>query len=121
MWSCRGHVHLLISEPQRGKLSVVIQMLKQITSRKLRPSEVRHFWQVRYYDFPVWSEKKWAEKLGYIHRNPVTRGLVSRLEDWKWCPATVRKRERIGLQSSTESPTLRQRRAKGWGNRVEGI
>ena len=30
------HVHLLISEPERKELSVVIQMLKQITSRKLR-------------------------------------------------------------------------------------
>jgi putative transposase len=30
------HVHLLISEPERSKLSVVLQMLKQITSQKLR-------------------------------------------------------------------------------------
>jgi putative transposase len=32
------HVHLLISEPEQGKLSVVIQVLKQITSRQLRPT-----------------------------------------------------------------------------------
>ena len=32
------HVHLLISEPERGKLSLVIQMLKQLTSRKLKPT-----------------------------------------------------------------------------------
>jgi putative transposase len=43
------HVHLLISEPERSKLSVVIQMLKQITSQQLRPAELRSFWQVRYY------------------------------------------------------------------------
>jgi putative transposase len=30
------HVHLLISEPERNTLSVVMQMLKQITSRKLK-------------------------------------------------------------------------------------
>jgi len=42
------HVHLLISEPERGQLSVVIQMLKQITSRQLRPSSLPRFWQVRY-------------------------------------------------------------------------
>jgi REP element-mobilizing transposase RayT len=30
------HVHLLLSEPERSNLAVVIQMLKQITSRKLR-------------------------------------------------------------------------------------
>jgi hypothetical protein len=54
------HVHPLLSEPERGKLSLVLQMLKQITSRKLKPlAEPRdqpRFWQVRYYDFPVWSE-----------------------------------------------------------------
>jgi putative transposase len=75
------HVHLLISEPERSTLSVVIQMLKQITSRKLRPVGTARFWQTRYYDFPVWSERKRVEKLRYIHRNPVQRGLVARPED----------------------------------------
>ena len=78
------HVHLLISEPERSKLSVVIQMLKQITSQQLRSKHLPRFWQVRYYDFPVWSEAKCIEKLRYIHRNPVKRGLVQRPEDWKW-------------------------------------
>ena len=38
----------------------------------------------RYYDFNVWSERKFVEKLKYIHRNPVRRGLVVRAEDWNW-------------------------------------
>ena len=42
------------------------------------------FWQARYYDFNVWSEKKFVEKLRYIHRNPVRRGLVARPEDRVW-------------------------------------
>jgi len=70
------HVHLLISEPERGELSLVMQMLKQLTSRKLRTPDRVRFWQVRYYDFPVWSERKRIEKLRYMHRNPVERGLV---------------------------------------------
>ncbi|HEV2469375.1 MAG TPA: transposase [Candidatus Sulfotelmatobacter sp.] len=78
------HVHLLVSEPERKKLSLVIQMLKQITSRKLKALDQPRFWQARYYDFPVWSEAKRIEKLRYIHRNPVKRGLVERPEDWKW-------------------------------------
>jgi len=86
------HVHLLISEPERGELAVVMQMLKQLTSRKLRPTGVPRFWQfryrafaqVRYYDFPVWSERKRVENLHCIHRNPVERGLAARPEDWKW-------------------------------------
>jgi putative transposase len=42
------------------------------------------FWQARFYDFNVWTEKKRIEKLRYIHRNPVRRGLVSSAEQWKW-------------------------------------
>ena len=38
----------------------------------------------RYYDFNVWSERKQVEKLKYIHRNPVKRGLVTFPEDWQW-------------------------------------
>ena len=78
------HVHLLVNEPERTPLSVAMPMLKQVVSRKLRRPGQRRFWQVRYYDMPVWSERKRVEKLRYIHRNPVKRGLVTRPEDWKW-------------------------------------
>ena len=75
------HVHLLVSEPERGTLAVALQMFKQITAHELGGSP---FWQARYYDFNVWSAKKRMEKLKYIHRNPVKRGLVERPEDWAW-------------------------------------
>jgi putative transposase len=42
------------------------------------------FWQARYYDFNVWTERKRIEKLRYIHRNPVQRGLVASPEQWRW-------------------------------------
>ena len=32
---------------------------------------------------PVWSAKKRIEKLRYIHRNPVTRGLVRSPAQWR--------------------------------------
>ncbi len=38
--------------------------------------EAGHVWQRRFYDFVVWAEKKRVEKLRYMHRNPVRRGLV---------------------------------------------
>jgi putative transposase len=38
----------------------------------------------RYYDFNVFSSLKIAEKLHYMHQNPVTRGLVERPEGWRW-------------------------------------
>ena len=42
------------------------------------------FWQARFYDFNVWTEKKRIEKLRYIHRNPVKRRLVESPEQWRW-------------------------------------
>ena len=41
------------------------------------------FWQARFYDFNVWTTKKRVEKLRYMHRNPVERGLVSSPEQWR--------------------------------------
>ena len=38
----------------------------------------------RFYDFSVWTEHKRIEKLRYMHRNPVKRGLVESPEFWRW-------------------------------------
>ena len=92
------HVHLLLGEPERGNPSVVVQVLKQRFSRRLRrglrrvhpaqgllwKEERPAIWQRRFYDFVVWTEHKRVEKLRYIHRNPVKRGLVQKPEQWKW-------------------------------------
>jgi REP-associated tyrosine transposase len=94
------HIHLLISEPEIGDPSKVMQVLKQRTARALLPKrkrryprqqrlfgdqlEPRAFWQARFYDFNVWTTKKRVEKLRYMHRNPVKRGLVESPEQWRW-------------------------------------
>ena len=96
------HVHLLLSEPERSTLATAIQAIKQSVARKIpalaktalgrgtRPVEragklvTTHFWEERYYDFNVWSRRKMIEKLRYMHRNPVARGLVEKPEDWEW-------------------------------------
>lgn len=58
-----------------------IQALKLSVSVRSRE---RPFWQAHYYDFNIASQAKFVEKLRYIHRNPVKRGLVEAPEDWKW-------------------------------------
>jgi len=96
------HVHLLMSEPKKGNPSKVIQALKQTVSRRLRSASRRkiagnqlrlsfarekaypHFWQHRFYDFNVWSDKKKIEKLEYMHQNPEKRGLMQDPKDWQW-------------------------------------
>jgi putative transposase len=120
------HVHLLVSEPERATLSVAIQMLKQLTAVKIgRNGDDKRFWQRRYYDFNVHTAEKRIEKLRYIHRNPVERGLCAKPEDWEWSSFrhyatgidgpveiesewTARRRERIGLHPTVKinTPTL---------------
>jgi len=95
------HVHLLMSEPERGTYSTAMQVLKQRFARRVlrewrkreseqQPSlwveavEEGHIWQRRFYDFEIWSAEKRIEKLKYMHRNPVKRGLVLQPEQWKW-------------------------------------
>lgn len=77
------HVHLLVTEPERSTLAAAVQALKQSVSLKLIGHHGR-FWQTRYYDFNVRSPEKRIEKLKYVHRNPVKRGLVAQPEDWPW-------------------------------------
>jgi putative transposase len=131
------HVHLLVNEPERAKLSLALQMLKQNVARQLREVEGGSFWQARYYDFNVWTEAKRIEKLRYIHRNPVRRGLVPSPEQWAWSSFrhyasgvegvveiesqwTARKREMLGVtpQLRVRSQNSRPVPAKDAGTRT---
>ena len=94
------HIHLLVTEPEVGTPSTVMQVLKQRTARALLLKRKRRnprqrnlfgdepkrraFWQARSYDFNVWTTKKRVEKLRYMHRNPVKRGPVGAPEEWRW-------------------------------------
>jgi putative transposase len=95
------HVHLLISESALVPPAKVIQVFKQRSSRMMRgkqrmigkqlslrfpgrQSELRRFWQRRYYDFNVYTRKKMREKLEYMHANPIEEGLVEHPRDWPW-------------------------------------
>lgn len=78
------HVHLLTGELRPMSLTAAVQALKQQTAKRLKPPDLPHFWLPRYYDFNVWSSEKPVEKLRYMHRNPVKRGLVAKPEEWPW-------------------------------------
>jgi len=90
------HVHLLVSEPAERPLSTAIQALKLGFARcviaerrrqqrsELIESGPQRIWQARYFDFNVCTAEKRVEKLRYIHRNPVKRGLVEAPELWRW-------------------------------------
>jgi REP element-mobilizing transposase RayT len=121
------HIHLLLTEPEVGTPSTVMQVLKQRTARALLPKRKRSnprqrtlfgdepqrraFWQARFCDFNVWTTKKRVEKLRYMHRNPVKRGLVE-LPPPIWLTVPTHK-TRVVIEvdntfSSFRSPELSQ-------------
>jgi len=114
------HIHLLLTEPEIGTPSTVMQVLKQRTARAfltrskrkdprqrnlLDETQRRAFWQARFYDFNVWTTKKRVEKLRYMHRNPVKRGLVEAPEQWRWSSYRFYLLEEPGLVKVNEGWT----------------
>jgi putative transposase len=139
------HVHLLLSEPERGLLADAIHYLKLSFSKRLLAqlrtidsvAQVRArsfganldsspalvpgiFWQKRYYDRNVRDEHEFIEKLRYIHRNPVRAGLCARSEDWKWSSFRHYAFQERGVVEIESEWTARDREkcATGRGERI---
>jgi REP-associated tyrosine transposase len=94
------HVHAIVWFPQRGCLSGFMHEWKRYSSRLIRAwylqQEMRYFeeaefgnrfWLPKYYSFEIESSRKLAEKLDYMHLNPVRAGLVQRAVNWPWSSA----------------------------------
>jgi len=104
------HFHLLI-RPQPAEATVrFMQELKKRSAQKIiaalarnqhqprcrtllarlrLPSTVHsdsyhRLWQRRYVPFNVFTEKKYIEKLDYMHSNPVKGRLVNSPDQWTW-------------------------------------
>ncbi|MFQ5862919.1 MAG: transposase [Candidatus Brocadiales bacterium] len=100
------HIHLLLQTQKDKTVSDVMREIKQTcafnalqilktnntksTLEKLKRNTGRkterkyNFWKPRFYDFNIYSEKKFKEKLDYCHKNPVTRGLVNDPSEWRF-------------------------------------
>ena len=111
------HLHLLTSRPTTT--SNVLRALKGITARRVIDylkeknflsslSKLEHqgrernhrysLWQTEKNVFPIFSERKFMEKVQYSHQNPVRAGLVERATDYRWSSARIWQ----GCQSSDE-------------------
>jgi putative transposase len=101
-------VHLLVNEPKRALLSKAIQALKLSVSMRSRE---RPFWLAHYYDVNVSAHEKFVEKLRYIHRNPVRRGLVAQPEDWRWSSF---RHYQTGMRGTVEIESDWTARQRGW-------
>jgi putative transposase len=80
------HWHALIWPAYPLTISRVIQDIKWISSRSLNRG--RHtagaVWQHQFWDRFVRGAQELRERLGYMHLNPVKKGLVERPEQWRW-------------------------------------
>jgi hypothetical protein len=77
--------------------------------RNLWEGEADHIWQARFYDFNVWTERKRIEKLRYMHRNPVTRGLVLQPAQWRWSSFRSYAHGETGLVRINDCDVLQMR------------
>jgi hypothetical protein len=135
------HVHLLVSEPERGKLSVALQMLKQVVARKLRTEPTAApFWQPRYLRFRrlepaqvsgeavVHSHQSGAPRVGGESARLAVEQLSTlaygsrgdggdRMRNGRRASGSESGLCRRSSGVTIDLPTLRQKRAKGWGTR----
>ncbi len=86
-----NHVHLLIRpfiEP--------CEAVRRIKGRSAREANLvlcrtgEPFWQSESYDHWVRDSEEMAKISRYIENNPLTAGLISRAEDYRWSSASVR-------------------------------
>ena len=104
-----NHIHLIVKHP---KLSDLMRSLKGFTADKILEElhEDKNKWKLnlfKYYrkkfkstNYQVWQEgfhpqlissnKMLAQKVEYLHYNPVKRGFVNNPEDWKYSSANNR-------------------------------
>jgi len=85
------HVHLLLTplRDAEGNLYSMVEILQGIKgasahslNRALRRSGP--VWQEESFDYVLRGEEGFSEKVEYIRRNPVRRGLVKKPEDYRW-------------------------------------
>ena len=112
------HFHLLLRPAQGQDVSQVLRGIKagfaRTTLNRWRELDARileritdssgktRFWQTGGgYDRNVYAENEVLEKIAYIHRNPVRRGLVDQPSEWRWSSARSYEKD-----SSYQGPIL---------------
>jgi len=81
------HLHTLLMQPEDGpQVQQFMNEFKKWSSRKLKPAsfDSARLWRRSYDDVPVPGRNASVIKLNYLHNNPVRRGLVSNMEDYRW-------------------------------------
>jgi putative transposase len=82
------HVHALFGV-LAGSVSNIMHAWKRTSAESIQKARGKHgaIWQARYFDFICRRRRDIANKLDYIHQNPVVAEFVSRAYEWRWSSA----------------------------------
>ena len=97
------HLHLVLHLPEGREISNFMREFKKLAARNIlvllktegkvtkfaRPEKGKknynlRFWQEGFFDFNVYSERKFQEKLNYMHNDPVKYGFVLGPEEYPY-------------------------------------
>ena len=80
------HWHALIWVQYPLLISQLLHDVKKVTAVRIHAARGSQgpFWQHQFWDRFVRNEREFAQRLEYMHCNPVRRGLVAKPEDWRW-------------------------------------
>jgi len=86
-----NHVHAMIRPAPGTMTSKIVQSWKTISAKRINAALGRAgaLWQGDYWDRYIRGEEHFLRTLQYIHRNPVSAGLVRKPEDWPWSSAAA--------------------------------
>jgi type I restriction enzyme R subunit/putative DNA methylase len=83
-----NHVHILIyPEAELPKITRSIKNFSARQANTLLGLTGQPFWQDESYDHWVRGPEELERVVRYIEENPVSAGLVERVEDWRWSSA----------------------------------
>ncbi len=57
---------------------------REAVGKEISTRDCLKIWQPGFYDFNIYSDKKFEEKLNYIHENPIRAGLVDDISRYKY-------------------------------------
>ena len=83
-----NHVHILIHP--RARLSRITKAIKNFSARQANAILGRTgqpFWQDESFDHWIRGPEELEKIVRYIEENPVTAGLVKRVDGWRWSSA----------------------------------
>jgi putative transposase len=82
----QDHLHLLLSAKENGNISNIMHDFKSHTAQGINKVLNRNgaLWQEGFYDHVIRDQRDLQRRLDYIHKNPLSSGLVEDVSDYRF-------------------------------------